>query len=201
MDPDALGADPVPSKPERKWLRWAVPVGALIVGLGVGVGVGALALQRNPTGTEEYQSLQEELDTAYGDLAAARGEIAGAQDLVLEAQADARAAGDEADMRSAELDQREADVAAREAAVTAVEAQVAANSIGEGIWTVGVDIEPGTYRTAEALTGYCYWATLRSGTNGDDIIQNDGPEGGYPTVTLSEGQDFENSGCGTFVKQ
>jgi hypothetical protein len=73
----------------------------------------------------------------------------------------------------------------------------------EGIWTVGVDIEPGTYRTAEAITGtgYCYWAIYTSGTDGDDIIENDGPEGGCPTVTLSAGQDFENSGCGTFVKQ
>ena len=92
-------------------------------------------------------------------------------------------------------------MADREKAVTAVEDRIAATSIGEGIWTVGVDVKPGTYRTKEALSGYCYWAIYRSGTNGDDIVENDGPEGGFPTVTLSAGQDFENSGCGTFVKQ
>ena len=85
--------------------------------------------------------------------------------------------------------------------MAAVEQRIAATSIGEGIWSVGVDIEPGTYRTAQPLSGYCYWGIYRSGTNGDDIVENDGPTGGYPTVTLSPGQDFENSGCGTFVKQ
>jgi hypothetical protein len=39
------------------------------------------------------------------------------------------------------------------------------------------------------------------GTSGDDIIENDGPKGGFTTITWSEGQDFENGGCGTFVKQ
>ena len=105
------------------------------------------------------------------------------------------------DARAAALDQREKDVAAREEAVTATEQRVAATSIGNGIWTVGVDVEPGTYRVAKALSGYCYWGIYRSGSNGDDIIENDGPEGGFPTVTLSEGQDFVNNGCGTFVKQ
>lgn len=59
---------------------------------------------------------------------------------------------------------------------------------------------PGTYRTAEAVTGSCYWGIYRSATNGDDILENDIVQGGLPTVTLSEGQDFEN-GCGVFVKQ
>ncbi|MDP9390110.1 MAG: hypothetical protein M3P89_01690 [Actinomycetota bacterium] len=89
----------------------------------------------------------------------------------------------------------------REQAVAAIEQRIVQTSIGEGIWTVGVDVEPGTYRTAQPITGYCYWAIHRSGTNGSDIIDNDGPTGGVPTVNLSAGQDFENSGCGTFVKQ
>ncbi|WP_448073850.1 hypothetical protein [Georgenia yuyongxinii] len=106
----------------------------------------------------------------------------------------------ELDGRSADLDAREAALAERESTITATEEQVAASQIGNGIWTVGVDIEPGTYRTAEAVTSMCYWAILVTGTNGDDIIINDLPDGGFPTVTLSEGQDFDNS-CGVWSKQ
>ncbi len=58
-----------------------------------------------------------------------------------------------------------------------------------------------TDRVTEPLTGYCYWGIYTSDTNGSDIVDNDGPDGGFPTVTLSAGQDFENSGCGAFVKQ
>lgn len=65
---------------------------------------------------------------------------------------------------------------------------------------MGVDIEPGTYRTVEAVTSMCYWAILRTGSNGADIMQNDLPKGGFPSVTLKAGQDFENS-CGVWAKQ
>ena len=188
-----------PTQRGRTWLRWTLPAVALLIGAGAGVG-STLALS-DPTRSEEYQELRSDFETSQDELSAARGAIGEAQQALLDAQAAAREATDEAEARSAELDQREADLAAREAAVTSEEERIAATSITEGIWTVGVDIEPGTYRTAEALTGYCYWGIYTSGTNGDDIIENDGPEGGFPTVTLSVGQDFENSGCGTFVKQ
>lgn len=66
------------------------------------------------------------------------------------------------------------------------------------------DREPGAvrraYRTAEAVTSMCYWAIVRTGSNGADIIQNDLPKGGFPSVTLKAGQDFENS-CGVWAKQ
>lgn len=92
-------------------------------------------------------------------------------------------------------------LAEREAAVTATEQQVEANTINEGTWTVGVDVEPGTYRTTGPVTGTCYWAIFRSGTNKDDIVQNDIVKGGSPTVTIAAGQDFETSRCGSWVKQ
>jgi hypothetical protein len=64
-----------------------------------------------------------------------------------------------------------------------------------------VDIEPGTYRTAEAVGSSCYWGISRSGSNGSDIIDNGIPGGGFPVVTLQAGQDFVNNRCGTFVKR
>jgi hypothetical protein len=48
--------------------------------------------------------------------------------------------------REAEMAAKEQQVAAREQAGTAVEQQMAASSIGVGTWTVGVDVQPGTYR-------------------------------------------------------
>jgi hypothetical protein len=196
--------DAAPSASSRWWEnRWVIPAAALAVGLSVGaaIGAGVAVLSSDPTQTQEYRTLQKNLDTALGEIGAAESAARRAADR-------ARVAGNEAAEREAavavrqrELGAAEQAVAAREAAVTAVEQQIAANSIENGIWTVGVDVEPGTYRVAEALTGYCYWGIYASGTNGDDIIENDGPTGGFPTVQLREGQDFENNGCGTFVKQ
>jgi hypothetical protein len=181
-----------PAKP----VRWRSLPGALLLGLVVGgaVGAGVVTAASDPTRSEAYLALQEELSTAQEQVSASEAE---AQRAV----ADKRRVETAVAQRDSELDQRERDVAAREQAVSAVEQQIAANSIGQGTWTVGRDIEPGTYRTREAVVGDCYWAILASGTNGGDIIENDLPSGGFPTVTLSAGQDFENNGCGTFVKQ
>lgn len=74
--------------------------------------------------------------------------------------------------------------------------------IEEGTWTVGVDVLPGTYRVSEPVTSDmgCYWAILKSGTNGNDIVANDNVSGGRPTISIRNGQDVENSDCGTFIK-
>jgi hypothetical protein len=134
---------------------------------------------------------REELTELQGERARLSSEVG-----TLRSEADAVAA------RAAELETLSAEVAEREAAVTATEQQIAANTITEGMWTVGIDIEPGTYRTTEAVSsGSCYWGIYRSGTNGGDIIENDIVNGGFPTVTLSEGQDFSTQRCGSWVKQ
>lgn len=89
----------------------------------------------------------------------------------------------------------------REDAVTVAEKQKAANTVREGTWTVGVDIEPGTYRTDAEVSSSCYWGIYRTGSNGSDIIDNDIVSGGRPTVTLSAGQDFKTTRCGAWTKQ
>lgn len=95
----------------------------------------------------------------------------------------------------------EAAVKQREEAVTGAERQKAANTVADGTWTVGSDIEPGTYRAAAAVGSTCYWGVYRSGSNGGDIIENDIPGGGRPVVTLSAGQDFNSTRCGKWEKQ
>lgn len=72
-------------------------------------------------------------------------------------------------------------------------------TFGEGVYTVGLDIKPGTYRVTEPVTGAdCYWSITKTGSNGSNIIQNAIVEGGYPTVTLKRGQDFESVRCGSW---
>lgn len=89
----------------------------------------------------------------------------------------------------------------REDAVTAAEKRKEKRTIYEGTWTVGVDIEPGVYRTTAEVGSTCYWGIYRTGSNGSDIIENDIVSGGRPSVTLSVGQDFETNRCGTWLKQ
>lgn len=75
------------------------------------------------------------------------------------------------------------------------------DTIPEGTWTVGKDIQPGTYRAAQAVGKDCFWRIVKSGTNGADILAADIPGGGRPSVTLEVGQDFVSSSCGTWVKE
>jgi len=111
------------------------------------------------------------------------------EDAVVKSEADS----------AAKLKEREDAVAKREAAAAVKE--IPAKTIGEGTWTVGSDVEPGTYKTTQALNASCYWAITRTGSNGGDIIQNANVDGGFPMVTLTKGQTFESSRCGDWAKQ
>lgn len=71
--------------------------------------------------------------------------------------------------------------------------------ISDGTYVVGVDIQPGVYRTAGS--GYanglpCYWARL-SGTSGDlsEILANDNPHGLTTVTVKSSDRAFETHGC------
>ena len=196
-DPAATSGQPKPKAARWNGLaRWKVPAVATIAGLLVGGGIGAASTvaATDPTRSTEYQALQEELGDAKKRAETLSVTARAAQESATEARNDVAA-------QAGELAARERKVAAREQAVAVVEQRVAATSIGQGTWTVGRDVEPGTYRAAQAVTRQCYWGIYVSGTNGDDIVENDVVDGGFPTVTLREGQDFKNNGCGTFVKQ
>lgn len=108
----------------------------------------------------------------------------------------------ELDDRATELDEREAGLDEREESLATTEDAIAENTIpGSGIFLVGEDIQPGTYR-GDGSSGTCYWARL-SGTGGGlgDIIANDLPAG--PTVVTISPSDvaFETSGCADWVRQ
>ncbi|RBY86784.1 hypothetical protein DQ240_08210 [Blastococcus sp. TF02A-26] len=168
--------------------------------MAVGAVIAVAAL--DPTTSDEYRDLEGRMAAEQSQASEAqRATEDEARSAVESAEASASAAAASASQYADELAQRDAEVSAREQAVAVVEQRIAATSIGQGTWTVGRDIEPGTYRTAQAVTGDCYWGIYRTGSNGDDIIENDIVTGGFPTVTLSVGQDFENNRCGTFIKE
>jgi hypothetical protein len=105
---------------------------------------------------------------------------------------------DDLAQREAAAKKREDDVKAREDAVAQQEKVQARNTITEGDWAVGLDIQPGTYRTKEAVSD-CYWV-IHSDGNGRDIIANHIVTGGRPTVTLKNGQFFTSHRCGDWIK-
>lgn len=65
----------------------------------------------------------------------------------------------------------EAEVKKREEAVTGAEKTKAANTIGDGTWTVGTDIEPVTYRATADVGSSCYGGIYATGSNGSIIIE------------------------------
>lgn len=71
--------------------------------------------------------------------------------------------------------------------------------VDDGVWTVGVDIPAGTYRTTANVSSSCYWE-INKGEGVMDIVANDLPGGGRPKVTLRKGQTFKTSDCGTWRK-
>jgi len=69
--------------------------------------------------------------------------------------------------------------------------------IEEGNWIVGEDFPAGTYTVIEPVQSTCYWGIYKADTNQEDIIANAIVTGGFPTVTLKKGQEFD-SGCGVW---
>jgi len=70
---------------------------------------------------------------------------------------------------------------------------------GDGMYIVGVDIEPGTWRT-EGSSG-CYWERLSGfGHEFDDIIANEYADTQQIVTISPDDAGFESSDCGTWSK-
>jgi hypothetical protein len=66
---------------------------------------------------------------------------------------------------------------------------------------VGRDFPAGVYRVTTNVAGMdCYWMKA-SDSEGNNIIDNDLPQGGRPQVTLKKGQWFTSERCGTWHRQ
>jgi hypothetical protein len=74
-------------------------------------------------------------------------------------------------------------------------AAAAASSFADGLYQVGVAIQPGQYRTNGADS--CYWAKLSTGDTNRVIVNKLGA--GAQSVTI-DSPYFESEGCGTWTK-
>jgi hypothetical protein len=203
--PEAAQGQSVPAgKPSRK-KRTLLAAAALAL-LAGGVAFGTVL--PDPKSSDAYTALADEKatveierDAALSSYASVKGKYDSLQGGISARESKVSTREAEVGKADATVKAAEAAVKAREEAVTGAEKTKAANTIGDGTWTVGTDIEPGTYRAAAAVGSTCYWGIYRSGSNGGDIIENDIPGGGRPVVTLSAGQDFNSTRCGKWEKQ
>jgi hypothetical protein len=204
MQTQELPAPPEKAAPPKKRTvrrRWLTAL-AVIVAFVLGVTIGLL-----PTDQSELEDAQATIATLREDLHAAEQEAADRLEE-LQAKQSELSAVREGDTGSAEeierLEDRVAELESK-LADAREEAKAAAppkpgpkRTITDGLWKVGEEVAPGTYRSGGG--GNCYWARL-SGFSGDldDIITNGIGKNQTVTIVASD-VGFESSGCGTWTR-
>lgn len=170
----------------------AIGIGAALIGGVIGY---AGASGETDEANERADKLERQLDDAnsqISDFEAERG------DLLAEVEQEKerfRRKKEAQDARADALDARAKSVDRREDQVASAEATIKRNTFSDGIWKVGTDFDPGTYRSTG---GDCYWAKLSDASgNFDSIIANN--NGSNQTVTI-DSPYFESSGCGKWQK-
>lgn len=192
-------ADDTTSRPRRarRVRRWPWIIG-LLVAFAAG-GATGWSLQPEPeviTKEVEPADLPErrqQLDQRASQLDTTESELDEQATALDDREAELETQAGELAERATALDEREADL-------TATEREIEEHTIpGSGVYLVGEDIQPGTYRSESSG---CYWARL-SGTSGEfsEIIANDNVEGtAYVTIAATD-VAFETSRCGDWTRQ
>lgn len=201
---------------------WFLPAAMLLLGLVLGTAVAgspddigadvrrleadARSLKAELTQvTAERDALQKELDPI---LRAEEASAAAAADAAkAKADAEAKAKAEVEAKAKAEADAKakaEADAAAAAAAAAAEQAALeAANTFTDGIYLVGTDMKPGTYRgTLTSSMGLGYWARLKDATGSfDSIIANGTPTGPFVLTIKSSDYAVELTGVKLVFQQ
>jgi hypothetical protein len=71
-------------------------------------------------------------------------------------------------------------------------------TIGEGVWRVGEDVDPGTYRTTgpdSSGLDLCYWSRSSDSSGDFDSIIANSILNGPGVVTIESGEVFTSNGC------
>lgn len=204
--PRVMSHGPVAASGGHPWYRKSGVIGVAAGLLGLIVGAAAVGSgETDPTTSSEYQAQAKKLAAAEDELASTKGDLSDAQQELETIAGDLPEREEAVKAKDAELDKREDKVAAAEKAVAArekkvgiVEDQIAANTVaGDGVYKVGTDMKPGTYKT-NGKRG-CYYAVLNS-TDSFDIAVNGNPDG-PAFATVSVGQYFEVARCADWVLQ
>jgi hypothetical protein len=157
---------------------------AVVAALAIGGGIAALV-----TGATDAAALNEQLAAQTDRADHLSSQLASYKERETELLEREGAV----DTRSAELDRREE-------TVSATEEHIEATTLRDGFaYSVGTTMQAGTYQ-ATATSGTCYWEITVSGTNYDDIVQNDLGTNGTLSVTVGAGQDFQSQRCGPWTK-
>lgn len=172
--------------------RWVPIAAAGLVGLTVGAASAGGDTGPTPKQLADAEARAEEAEAARDE---AQSDVVRAQKEASDAKAAAlKDLKSEADKVAAA--QKALDV--REAKVSGLESEAKANEFeGEGLYLVGSDIKPGTYK-ADASVG-CYFARLAS-TDTSDIIDNGNIDGPIVITVKASDKALQVQRCGTFRK-
>ena len=201
-----------PGAPTNK-RSWLVPTAVGVVALLVGIGLGAVSAQSSADETKkelasttaQRDDLQAQLDDRAAQLEAdqaAAQRVQSEKDAASQKAAADQAAAEKAAADKVAADQAAAAKAATDQAAAAAVADAARNTIpGSGIFEIGGDKNPGTYRTSGPVDRSCYYAVLSSpnASGVDNIIDNNNIQG-PGIVTLQAGQFFETSRCADWTR-
>ncbi|MGH3456773.1 DUF2510 domain-containing protein [Aeromicrobium sp.] len=171
-----LTDDDEPDHKRRTWLV-ATVVGLLAFFLGMGIAGSGSSEPEVPIAGETASSgaTEEELNQREDDLEQREGALRS---------------------KESELNQREQDVEAREKDLEEAEASTGADTIGNGVYQVGADVQPGQYVTGGPEDPDDSPCSFRVSTDeaGEDVITSEESEG-QAEVLLEEGQYFMSESC------
>ena len=161
--------------------------------------------ERITTTHDQLTATRDELTSTEDDLSSTEAELVNLVADITEREKAVEKAEAVVQARRADLDRAEAGVrsaakavAKRERAVGTAETRVAQNTIpGEGTFEVGVDMQPGLYKSSGATN--CYYA-VNADANGRQI-KSKNTTSGPTTVTVNTGEYFETSRCAEWILQ
>ncbi len=191
---DSADGPPRPKWYRKRWVQFvAVGLTGLIVGGVTGSGSASDADARAAAAQSQVASAQSEAQAADARAQAAEVQTSAANGKATDATAaaEAKLKGEQAalDQRSAALDDREKKIGGAEAAAKA-------NTFaGDGVYIVGQDIQPGTYKSTGGEL--CYWA--RHNKN-NEILDNHAAPGATVVVVLASDFSLEVKGCADYTK-
>lgn len=180
----------------------AITVGVLIIGLLIGL-IAGVNIGTNSAAVAQVADEKKSMDSEYQDLSKKIEDMSGEVETAEATIEQYHTIQNGIDKLTEDRDDLQSQVDSLNQQLETLTGQVdqaKKNSVGEGVWVVGQDIEAGTYRATQPVSSSCYWE-ISTGQGGFDIIDNDIPGGGYPQVTLTDGQHFKLSSCGTWAKQ